>query len=137
MPRNYWRGRPVCRHQQVLSRIPYSTNPKSQIPNPVRYQYNPRMIQRRASLLLLLALASTTTAAQGRGAPPRGATAVTVLRPARVFDGDVLHEGWAVRVKGDRIDAVGSAASVAASPSDGATVIDLPGTTLMPGPVEG
>ena len=45
-----------------------------------------------------------------------------------------MHEGWAVRVKGDRIDAVGSADSVAAA---GAKVIDLPGTTLTPGLVEG
>ena len=64
------------------------------------------------------------------GAP----ASVTVLKPARVFDGEATHDGWAVRVKGDRIDAVGPAASVAAA---GATTIDLPGTTLMPGLVEG
>jgi len=28
---------------------------------------------------------------------------VTILKPARVFDGDTMHEGWAVRVKGERI----------------------------------
>ena len=60
--------------------------------------------------------------------------AVTVLRPARVFDGDTMHEGWAVRVAGDRIEAAGPAAGVGAV---GATVVDLPGTTLMPGMVEG
>ena len=60
--------------------------------------------------------------------------AVTILRPARVFDGDTMHDGWAVRVKGERIDAVGPDASVAAP---GANVIDLPGTTLTPGLVEG
>jgi len=59
--------------------------------------------------------------------------ATIVLRPARVFDGDVVHEGWAVRVKGDRIDAVGSIESVGAP---GAT-IELPGATLTPGLVEG
>ena len=63
-----------------------------------------------------------------------GAPAVTVLKPARVFDGEAMHEGWAVRVKGDRIEAAGPAASVAAT---GATTIDLPGTTLTPGLVEG
>jgi imidazolonepropionase-like amidohydrolase len=57
-----------------------------------------------------------------------------VLRPARVFDGDTMHEGWAVRVRGDRIDAVGDAASVAAA---GAKTVDLPGATLTPGLVEG
>jgi imidazolonepropionase-like amidohydrolase len=61
--------------------------------------------------------------------------AVTVLRPARVFDGAALHEGWAVRVKGQRIDAVGPQGGIAAAA--GATLIDLPGTTLMPGLVEG
>ena len=35
------------------------------------------------------------------------------FRPARVFDGDAMHEGWAVRVQGDRIEAAGPAASVA------------------------
>ena len=60
--------------------------------------------------------------------------AVTVLKPARVFDGETMHDGWAVRVKGERIDAVGPEASVAAP---GAKVIDLPGTTLTPGLVEG
>src|SRR6476659_7294036 len=59
---------------------------------------------------------------------------ITVLKPARVFDGAAVHEGWAVRVKGQRIDAVGPEASVAAA---GAKVIELPGTTLTPGLVEG
>src|SRR5205807_6542495 len=107
------------------------------IPNPIHYQYNPRMNQRRAIVLVLLALAPPIARAQGRGARPSGSAEVTVLRPARVFDGDALHEGWAVRVKGDRIDAVGPAASVGAAASDGAKAIDLPGTTLMPGLVDG
>ena len=80
-------------------------------------------------LLLALALGVVASAQ-----PPAAPATVTILRPARVFDGDVMHDGWAVRVKGDRIDAVGTAASVA---SAGATPIDLPGTTLMPGMVEG
>jgi imidazolonepropionase-like amidohydrolase len=57
-----------------------------------------------------------------------------VLKAARVFDGDASHEGWAVRVRGDRIEAAGPAAGIDAT---GAKVIDLPGTTLMPGLVEG
>jgi imidazolonepropionase-like amidohydrolase len=60
--------------------------------------------------------------------------AVTVLKPARVFDGEAMHEGWAVRVRGDRIEAAGPAASIEAA---GAKVVDLPNTTLMPGLVEG
>src|SRR5205814_2145434 len=59
---------------------------------------------------------------------------ITVLKPARVFDGDAVHGGWAVRVRGEKIDAVGADASVSAA---GARVIDLPGATLMPGLVEG
>ena len=66
--------------------------------------------------------------------PRRGDDAVTMLKPARVFDGEAMHEGWAVRVKGERIDAVGPDGHVAAA---GAKVIDLPGTTLTPGLVEG
>ena len=62
------------------------------------------------------------------------AQAVTILKPARVFDGEAIHEGWAVRVRGDRIEAAGPAAAVAAP---GGTVIDLPGQTLMPGLIEG
>jgi imidazolonepropionase-like amidohydrolase len=57
-----------------------------------------------------------------------------LLKPARVFDGDSLHENWAVRVKGDRIEAVGPAAGV---DSAEAQVINLPGLTLLPGLVEG
>jgi imidazolonepropionase-like amidohydrolase len=83
--------------------------------------------------LLLLPLALF---AQGQR-PPRPVAAdaaVTVLRPARVFDGATMHEGWAVRVRGDRIESAGPAAGMAAA---GATTVDLPGTTLMPGLVEG
>lgn len=62
------------------------------------------------------------------------AQSVTVLRPARVFDGDALHEGWAVRVAGNRIETAGPAASVSTA---GAALVDLPGATLLPGLVEG
>jgi imidazolonepropionase-like amidohydrolase len=70
----------------------------------------------------------------GQGPRPReqADAPVTILHPARVFDGETMHEGWGVRVKGDRIDAVG--ADVAAA---GAKTIDLPGATLTPGLVEG
>jgi imidazolonepropionase-like amidohydrolase len=58
-----------------------------------------------------------------------------LLRPARVFDGvdPRPHEGWAVLVRGDRIEAAGP--DLPAPP--GARVVDLPGTTLMPGMIEG
>lgn len=68
-------------------------------------------------------------------AMPALAESVYLLRPARVFDGvdRQVHDGWAVRVRGDRIEAVGPNLAVPA----GATVVDLPGTTLMPGMIEG
>jgi imidazolonepropionase-like amidohydrolase len=62
------------------------------------------------------------------------APAVVVLRPARVFDGEAMHEGWAVRVRGPRIEAAGPRAGVEAA---GAAVIDLPGLTVLPGLIEG
>ena len=64
-------------------------------------------------------------------------TAVSLLRPARVFDGvsNKAQEGWVVLVRGERIAAVGPAAQVAVP--EGTEVIDLPGTTLLPGLIEG
>ena len=71
----------------------------------------------------------------GMFAPPAAQqSAITVLRPDRVFDGDAIQAGWAVRVRGDRIDAAGPAGSIDAS---GASIVDLPGATLLPGLVEG
>ena len=84
----------------------------------------------RAGSIALLVVASLGA----QEAPSPVATTVTVLRPARVFDGNVMHDGWAVRVRGERIEAVGPAASVA---SPGATSIDMPGATLLPGLIEG
>src|SRR6266481_3708437 len=82
----------------------------------------------------LLAVVATALLAAAQPAGQTPAAAVTILKPARVWDGEAMHEGWAVRVKGERIDAVGPESGVAAA---GATIIDLPGTTLMPGLVEG
>ena len=81
---------------------------------------------RHVSIVLIATVIAATN--------PSAQTPVTVLKPARVFDGDAIHEGWAVRVRGDRIEAVGPDAAAGAA---GATVIDLPGTTLTPGLVEG
>lgn len=61
--------------------------------------------------------------------------ASVVLRPDRVFDGERSHQGWVVVVRGDRIEAAGPAASTT-TPA-GARVITLPGTTLLPGLIEG
>jgi imidazolonepropionase-like amidohydrolase len=82
------------------------------------------------TICLFLGLCQQPAAAQRQG---RNSGAVTVLRPARVFDGDAIHEGWAVRVRGERIDAAGPSAGIDATD---AKVMDLPGLTLMPGLVE-
>jgi imidazolonepropionase-like amidohydrolase len=59
---------------------------------------------------------------------------VTVVRADRVFDGERMQSGWAVVVRGDRIEAAGPAATAPA----GARTITLPsGTTLLPGLIEG
>src|SRR3954466_8338356 len=85
--------------------------------------------------VVVIALLAAPLVADAQQRPPAAADdAVTILKPARVFDGDAVHEGWAVRVKGERIDAAGPASAVAAAD---ATVIDLAGTTLTPGLVEG
>ncbi len=96
--------------------------------------YNGRM-RFTVSLPLAFLLALVTLHAQDRRSRGDSADApATVLKPARVFDGEAMHEGWAVRVRGERIEAAGPAASIDAA---GAKVVDLPGTTLMPGLVEG
>ena len=79
----------------------------------------------RASGVLLLALLFASPAL----AQP------VLLRPARVFDGvnPQPHEGWSVLVDGDRIAGAGPSLAAPA----GARTIDLPGSTLMPGLIEG
>jgi imidazolonepropionase-like amidohydrolase len=62
------------------------------------------------------------------------APSTLVLKAAHVFDGETTHEGWAVRVKGDRIEAAGPSAQIDTA---NAEVIDLGSTTLLPGLVEG
>src|SRR5579864_694713 len=65
---------------------------------------------------------------------PLSAQQAVVLKPARVFDGDTMHDAWSVRVHGDRIEAAGPSATV---DTDGAQIVELPGATLLPGLVEG
>lgn len=87
------------------------------------------------SLVIAAAFAALTAApsAQGRAGGAPGQEAGWLLKPARVFDGDAMHEGWAVVVRGARIESVGPAANLAAPNT---TTVDLPGTTLMPGLIE-
>jgi imidazolonepropionase-like amidohydrolase len=70
--------------------------------------------------------------AGGASAPP----ASVLLRAARVFDGvtDQAHEGWVVLVSGKKIAAAGPPSEVKVPPDT--RVIDLPGTTLVPGLID-
>ena len=95
-----------------------------------------RSLVAAAGIALVLSATAARPSAdipQGRGGGAGQTDAVWLLKPARVFDGEAMHEGWAVLVRGARIDAVGPAANLAAP---GATVVDLPGTTLLPGLIE-
>jgi imidazolonepropionase-like amidohydrolase len=69
-------------------------------------------------------------------ADPVPTTRPILLKPARVFDGVAVqpHNGWVVLVRGNRIEAAGPAADVTV-PKD-ARVIDVPGTTLLPGLID-
>ncbi len=90
-----------------------------------------RLSARTAAAVLALMLPGVALHAQA--APP----ASILLRPDRVFDGVTAtpHAGWVVLVTGDRIVAAGPAAQVRAPA--GTRTIDLPGTTLLPGLIEG
>lgn len=79
-----------------------------------------------------LAFVSETAAQQSQTGPES-----TLLRPDRVYPGgdQAPHEGWAVLVRGTRIVAVGPAAELEIPP--GTRTIELPGTTLLPGLIEG
>ena len=98
-----------------------------------------------APALALFALGARTAGAQQNPAPaapvvrasgPVSApqSAATLLRPARVFDGADIHDGWVVLVRGEKIERAGPASQVSA-PAD-ARVVDLPGTTLLPGLID-
>jgi imidazolonepropionase-like amidohydrolase len=57
-----------------------------------------------------------------------------ILKPARVFDGLAMHDGWIVVVRGTKLDAAGPAEKLEVP--KGARVIDLPKCTLLPGLID-
>src|SRR5437763_638122 len=69
---------------------------------------------------LTLVLALTLHALAAAAADP----AAYLLKPARVFDGvdPKPHEGWAVLVRGDRIEAAGPAVAAPQAPGPGAVI---------------
>ena len=89
----------------------------------------------RVPLIAFFALAAAAVA-PAQAPPPAVTPASVLLKPARVFDAvsAAPHEGWAVLVTGHAIAAAGPAADIAVPP--GTKVIDLPGTTLMPGLID-
>lgn len=59
-----------------------------------------------------------------------------LLRADRVFDGTDVHDNWVVLVKNDKIVAAGPTDKLIAEAKN-AQVIELKGTTLLPGLIEG
>ncbi len=66
----------------------------------------------------------------------KGAEKFILLKPDRVFDGITAtpHTAWVVLVNSEKIAAVGTLGDV--KPPTDAKVIELPGTTLMPGLID-
>jgi imidazolonepropionase-like amidohydrolase len=82
--------------------------------------------------LLLIAFCITSVCALGVVGSAQAPETI-VLRPDRVFDGETMHAGWVVVVRGEHIESAGPASSAPA----GARVIALSGQTLLPGLIEG
>ncbi len=59
----------------------------------------------------------------------------TLFKPDRVFDGQQMHNGWWVLVKGKHIEAAGEPGSIT-MPTP-VKVVELKGMTLLPGFIEG
>ena len=57
-----------------------------------------------------------------------------LLKPDRVFDGETMHNDWVVLVKGNKIENTGS---MNFKLPTNTRVIELKGTTLLPGLIEG
>jgi imidazolonepropionase-like amidohydrolase len=101
------------------------------------------MLRRVMALVIVVCLTTLVGSGWAQGPSGRGgrrartgASRPVVLKPARVFDGvnPEAHDGWAVVVRGDRIEAAGPAGELKVP--EGARVIDLPGMTLIPGLID-
>ncbi|HYU97203.1 MAG TPA: amidohydrolase family protein [Pyrinomonadaceae bacterium] len=86
--------------------------------------------------ILVCLLVPTTPSAITQSPVTKPPDTVFVLRPSHIFDGESaqLHDGWVVVVRGEKIEAVGSASDIKAPA--GAQLIELPGMTLMPGLID-
>ncbi len=96
------------------------------------------IVPRRLAALALAAFLFPSARPLAAQRPPvRDTAARTLLVPAAVWDGvaDAPKAGWAVLVRGERIEAVGPVSGLTVPP--GTDRIELTGTTLIPGLIEG
>ncbi len=97
-----------------------------------------RVLMAALCLAMLAASARAQEPQQGQGGRPAISPQdpPIVLKPARVYDGDDPrpHEGWAVVVRGERIEAAGPVGEVKIP--EGARTIELPRMTLLPGLID-
>src|SRR5947209_5969361 len=73
---------------------------------------------------------------QSENKKPQESARLILLKPVRVFDGvnQQAHDGWSVLIRGERIEKVGPSSEIETATD--ARVIELPGTTLLPGLIE-
>jgi cytosine/adenosine deaminase-related metal-dependent hydrolase len=90
-----------------------------------------------SAALMAFAMVLRVNAVSAQGVTTAAAARDIVLLPDAVWDGlaDAPQRGWGVVVRGDRIVAVGPAATLRVAAD--AERIALPGTTLLPGLIEG
>jgi imidazolonepropionase-like amidohydrolase len=93
-----------------------------------------RLVKIGFFLVALGGVFASLPAVHSQNQPSKPPAALTLLKPARVFDGLESHEGWAVLVRGERIEVVGPLAQLNAPAA--AKIIDLPNATLLPGLIE-
>lgn len=107
---------PAISHANKISVIPA-------LPGPARFRYfhSMKLLFSFFSVFILLTVAAQTDS-------------VYLLKPDRVFDGEAMHSNWVVLVKGNKIEAAGSMNFKLPA---NAVVIELKGTTLLPGLIEG
>lgn len=86
-------------------------------------------MMKRYTLFVVLLLLSTYSYAQQ-------VTDSYILRPDQVFDGYSMHKNWRVMTQGDKIIYAGPEKD-APKANAGTRQIELPGTTLLPGLIEG
>ena len=97
---------------------------------------------RKSSIMIATSAVACALIASGRRAAAQAPTVrdtsrATLIVPDAVWDGiaDAPQRGWVVLVRGNRIDAAGPAAQVTVPA--GARRVELAGTTLVPGLIEG